>query len=97
MVSAPSAATVPSAGSAGSAAVDGSTASGTTLRTDDGQLNGPSGASDAKARGAEGAAGEAPGNGFDARQADLNHRTEENNYNYAVDEHNCYSKFLVNY
>jgi hypothetical protein len=97
VVSAPSTTSVPYGGSTGSAAVAGSTASGATLRTDDGQLSGQAGASDAKAANAEGATGEASSNGFDARQAALNHRTEENNYNYGVDEHNCYSKFLVNY
>ena len=85
VASAPSTTSVPSGGSA---AVDGSTASGTTLRTDDGQLSGHAGVSDAQAADAEGTTGAAPSNGFDARQAGLNHRTEENNYNYAVDEHN---------
>ncbi|MFP3547715.1 hypothetical protein SB748_30510, partial [Rhizobium sp. SIMBA_035] len=40
---------------------------------------------------------EPAGNSFDARQKVLDQRTEENNYRYAVAEHDCYSKFLVNY
>lgn len=34
---------------------------------------------------------------FDARQKALDQRTEENNYRYGVAEHDCYSKFFVNY
>ncbi|WP_153075052.1 hypothetical protein [Paraburkholderia bonniea] len=34
---------------------------------------------------------------FGARQVVLDHRSEENNYRYAVAQHNCYSKFFVNH
>jgi hypothetical protein len=34
---------------------------------------------------------------FDARQKTLDARTAENNYRYAVAEHDCYSKFFVNH
>ncbi len=34
---------------------------------------------------------------FDARQKVLDQRTEENNYRYAVAEHDCYSRFFVNH
>lgn len=33
---------------------------------------------------------------FDARQKVLNQRSAENDYRYAVAEHDCYSKFFVN-
>jgi hypothetical protein len=36
-------------------------------------------------------------NGFQARQKDLNHRSEVNDYHYAVVQHDCYSKFFVNH
>ncbi|PQV53301.1 hypothetical protein B0G83_102387 [Paraburkholderia sp. BL21I4N1] len=36
-------------------------------------------------------------NAFDARQKVLDQRSEENNYRYGVAEHDCYSKFFVNY
>ncbi len=35
--------------------------------------------------------------GFAERQAVLDHRSEENNYRYALAQHNCYSRFFVNY
>ena len=38
-----------------------------------------------------------PNSAFDARQKVLDQRTEENNYRYAVAEHDCYSKFFVNH
>ncbi|WP_053293275.1 hypothetical protein [Burkholderia pseudomallei] len=38
----------------------------------------------------------APAN-FDARQKVLNQRTAENDYRYAVAQHNCYSTFFVNH
>ncbi|WP_143016599.1 hypothetical protein [Paraburkholderia phenazinium] len=89
------AASMPSAASAGSAA------SATELRPDDSTLGGkavgPVSASDAGAAGANAGRAQAPDNGFDARQNVLNRRSAENDYNYAVDEHNCYSKFFVNY
>ena len=34
-------------------------------------------------------------NSFDARQKALNVRTEENDYRYGVQQHDCYSKFFV--
>src|SRR5437868_9943964 len=34
---------------------------------------------------------------FDARQKVLNQRSAENDYRYAVAEHDCYSKFFVNH
>jgi hypothetical protein len=36
-------------------------------------------------------------NGFQARQKDLNRRSEVNDYHYAVIQHDCYSKFFVNH
>jgi hypothetical protein len=36
-------------------------------------------------------------NGFSARQKALNVRSEENNYRYAVKQHDCYSDFFVNH
>jgi hypothetical protein len=36
-------------------------------------------------------------NGFDARQKALDVRSEENNYEYGVKQHDCYSNFLVNH
>jgi hypothetical protein len=35
--------------------------------------------------------------GFQARQKDLNRRSEVNNYHYGVIQHDCYSKFFVNH
>lgn len=40
---------------------------------------------------------DATSNDFDARQKALNTRTDENNYRYAVAQHNCYSTFFVNH
>lgn len=34
---------------------------------------------------------------FDARQKVLNQRSAENDYRYAVAEHDCYNKFFVNH
>lgn len=82
------------AASAGAAASETATATapGAELHTDDGPLN----ASDAKASNA-GSATATPDNEFDTRQDALNRRSELNNYNYAVAQHDCYSKFFVNY
>ena len=61
------------------------------------QMSGPAGASDAAGASADTGTGAAQSDGFDARQAVLNHRSAENNYDYAVAVHDCYSKFFVNY
>jgi hypothetical protein len=59
----------------------------------------PSAVSDAVARAdaPDGASGSASDNDFDVRQKALDRRSAENDYQYGVAEHNCYSKFLVNY
>lgn len=49
------------------------------------------------ASGTQATSSDTSGNDFDARQKALNSRTDENNYRYAVAQHNCYSTFFVNH
>ena len=59
---------------------------------------GPAAASGVAGQGAQTSSGQAPAaNDFDARQKALDARTADNNYRYAVAQHNCYSKFFVNH